>query len=112
MIHANYITHVIYITLKLKLTFKAYKKTNRVFLIIFSIYKNKHYQSHKEKFQKEAKLPKLPKSFWRRKKGEKRLEKDIKTLLKKKKKRKCQYYCERNKNLPEEQKQKLVEYIV
>ena len=52
------------------------------------------------------------KTFLKKKKtkGEKRPVKDIKILLKKKKEKKRQCYCERNKNLSEEQKQKLVEY--
>ena len=37
-------------------------------------------------------------------KGEKRPLKDINIFLKKKKKQKRHYYCECNKNLPEEQK--------
>ena len=40
----------------------------------------------------------------------KNLVKDIKVFLKKKKKKKQQYCCEQHKNLPEDEKQKLVEY--
>ena len=36
---------------------------------------------------------------------------DIKIFLKKKKKKKTQYRCDRNKNLSEEEIQKKVEYI-
>ena len=36
--------------------------------------------------------------------------KHIKVFLKKKKKKKQQYGCERYKNLPEDEKQKLVQY--
>ena len=36
--------------------------------------------------------------------------KGFKVFRKKKKKKKRQYYCERNKNLSEDQKQRLVEY--
>ena len=51
----------------------------------------KHYQNNKVRLQKK-------------------LEKDIKVFLKKKKKRKRQYDRERYKNLSEDQKQNLVEY--
>ena len=52
----------------------------------------------------------IAKSYQKNKKRlQKKLVKDIKIFLKKKKK-KQQYGCERYKNLSEEKKQKLVEY--
>ena len=46
----------------------------------------------------------------KKKKSEKKPVKGFKVFRKKKKKKKRQYYCERNKNLSEDQKQRLVEY--
>ena len=65
---------------------------------------DKYYQKSKEK---------VPKSFWRRKikEAKRRLETDIKISLKKKKKKKCQYYRDQIKNLSEEGKQKKVKYM-
>ena len=51
----------------------------------------KYHQNHKERLQKT-------------------LSKDIKVVLKKTKNKKQQYGCERYKNLPQDEKQNLVEY--
>ena len=53
----------------------------------------KYYQENKERLQKK-------------------LVKDVKIFLKKKKKKKQQDGCERYKNLSEDEKQNLVEYII
>ena len=53
---------------------------------------NNYYQKQKEKLQKEV-----------RKRYQNPSEEE--------KEKKCQYHCERNKNLSWEQKQKLVEYM-
>ena len=46
----------------------------------------------------------------KKKKRQKKAQNKKKKTKKKKKKKERQYYCELNKNLPEEQKQKLAEY--
>ena len=64
---------------------------------------NKHYQKHKERLRKEAHERYENLSKEEKIKGEKKLEKDIKISLKKKKKR-CQYYQEPKQKLPEYRK--------
>ena len=72
--------------------------------------KNEYHQKHKERLRTEARKKNITIFLKKKKKkGEKRPKTDINNLLKKKKKER-QYYCELNKNLPEEQKQKLAEY--
>ena len=61
-----------------------------------------YYQKHKEKLQKEAGKTYQNHSEERKEKDEKRPKKDIKISVKKKRKKKRQYHCERNKNLSEE----------
>ena len=77
------VIHVTYITHILKFIFEACKK---YFFINFFVY----IKNGKEK-------------------GEERPGTDIKIFLKKKKN--CQYHCDWNKNLSEEEKQKKVEYM-
>ena len=70
---------------------------------------NNYYQKHKEKLKKKhAKDNKI--FLKKKKKCEKRLKKDI-IFSKEENEGKRQYHFERNKNLSEEQKQKLVEYV-
>ena len=59
---------------------------------MFKSISSKYYQENKERLQKKS------------------LAKYIKVFLKKKKKKKRQYGHERYKNLPENEKQRLVEY--
>ena len=71
MTYIIYITHITYITYVVKLIFKAYKKTNKIFFIIFFLYKKmstKCYQKTKNDYKKMH-------------------LKDIKIFLKKKKKK-------------------------
>ena len=55
---------------------------------------NNYYQKHKERLQKEARKKIKISLKNKRTKHEKRLEKDVKVLLKKKKKKKLQCHCE------------------
>ena len=92
--------------------FKAFKKTKKISCTIFFQYikkTNNYYQKYKERLWKEArsKYQKL----YEAKKGEKRLENDIK-IYGRRRIKKHQYYRERKKNLSEEQKQKLVGYMI
>ena len=65
---------------------------------------NNYYQKHKEKLQKEAGERYQNLSEGEKDERRKRLEKDIKLLLTKKRRKR------RNKNLSQEEKQKLAEY--
>ena len=68
-------THINYIT------FKAYKRTNKIFFIKFFLYikiTNNYYQKHKEKPQKEAGDRYQSLSEEEKTKSENRSEKDIK----------------------------------
>ena len=90
----TYKTHFIYITHIVKLTFKAYKKTVKIFSHIFFLYikmLNNYYQKHKEKLRKEA------------------CER-YKNLSEKEKDKKSQYARERYKNLSEEEKEEKHQY--
>ena len=53
--HIAYINHILYVTHRVKLMFKAYKKTDKIFFHnIFPIHKNDYYRKTKKKLQKEA----------------------------------------------------------
>ena len=60
---------------------------------------NRYYQKHKERLQIKARERYQNLSEKKKIKGEKRLKKDIKILLKKKKTKIHQYYLERKKKL-------------
>ena len=90
MTHTIYITGITYIIDTIELIFKAYKRSNKIFFMIFSIYKkmtNSYYQQHKT--DSEMKHAKSIKIFLKKKKtkGEKMSRKDIKILLKEKRRR-------------------------
>ena len=90
-------THITYII------FKAYKKTNEnIFHNFFSSYKNNKQISKTQRMTPKRSTQKISKSVWRRKrqKGNKRLKKDIKILLRKKKKKcvKKQKWIESRRN--------------
>ena len=70
---------------------------------------SKYYQKHKEKLRKETCKKNRNLSEEQKDKRQKWPEKHKNNLLKKKNKKKHQYYSKRNKNLSEEQKEKLVE---
>ena len=63
------------------------KLIKNIFYNFVSLYTNGKYQKHKERLQKTACKKYQNLSEEKKKKGEKRLEKDIKILLKKKKKK-------------------------
>ena len=70
---------------------------------------NNYLRKTKKSFEK--KHAKDIKIFLKRKRGKKKLETDTKIFLKRKNKKKRHYHRERNKNLPDEEKEKKVEYL-
>ena len=69
---------------------------------------NNYYQNTKGSFKKKHAKES---SFWRRKRKGKKDPRKISNLTEEEKEKRCQYHCKSNKNLSEEQKQKLFVYM-
>ena len=91
----SYITRIIYITRIVKLIFKAYKKTDKIFFYnLFVLYIKMltgYYQKNKKQLSKKAR-------------------ERHQNLFEEEKNKNCQYACERCRNLSEEEKEKKRQY--
>ena len=85
-----YITHIIHLTYMIKLIFKAYKKTDKIFFKMFFLYikiSNNYYQKSKERLPKKARERYQNLSEEEKSKSANLLMSGIEVFLKKKKKR-------------------------
>ena len=92
----THITYIIYVTHIIKLIFKAYKKTDKYFFMIFSLYIKTLTGYCQKNNNKESLSKKACETY--------------QNLSEEEKDKKCQYACERYRNLSEEEREKKHQY--